>query len=361
MRTGKSIARLIGKALLILVVTVLVLYGIAYAAFADVRYITQAAIAEAKILRNRRPIAEVIADSATDARLRGKLLLVLAARGFAQDSLGFSVGETYTTYSQLDRDTLVIVLSAAPNDKLEAYTWSYPIVGRVPYKGFFTLEAAQREALQLQNAGMDTYLRTASAFSTLGWFNDPLLSTVVRADSVDLAGTIIHETLHSTIFLKGHVDFNESFAEFAGYRGAEAFFRSRGDSAGAQRASGRWRDILRLARFYDGLEARLKRVYASGVPGPQIQHARNEVFRDALELMAGAAAQQRVVPRAARVRHRARPVRPGAGTAWRQRAGDDRGDPARGGGRRGSVGGDDGAGRRTGSVMEYRSHRVRQP
>lgn len=287
MRTGKSILRRIGRALLAILLILVVLYGIAFAAFADVRYLTQAAIAEAKILRGRRPIAEVIADSATDPRVRGKLLLVVAARAFARDSLGLEVGETYTTYSQLERDTLVIVLSAAPNDKLEPYTWTWPIVGRVPYKGFFTLDAARREAQQLQDAGMDTYLRPASAFSTLGWFNDPLLSTVVREDSVELAGTIVHETLHNTIFVKGHVDFNESLAEFTGYRGAEAFFRSRGDSLSARRAAGRWRDILRLARFYDGLEARLRRVYASGVPGPQIQQARNEVFKDALLQMAG--------------------------------------------------------------------------
>jgi predicted aminopeptidase len=287
LRTGRAILKRLVRVGLIIAAILLVLYGIAYAALGDVRYLTQAAIAEAKILRNRRPIVEVIADSTTDARTRGKLLLVLAARAFAEDSLGLTVGETYTTYSQLDRDTLVIVLSAAPNDRLEAYTWSWPIVGRVPYKGFFRLEPAQREAAQLKDAGMDTYLRPASAFSTLGWFNDPLLSTVVREDSVELAATVIHETLHGTIFLKGHVDFNESLAEFTGYRGAEAFFRSRGDSASARRAAGRWRDILRLGRFYAALEQRLKRVYASGLPGPQIQVARGLIFRDALEQMAG--------------------------------------------------------------------------
>jgi predicted aminopeptidase len=287
MRTGRSILKRLFKVLLVLAIVLVVLYGIAYAALADVRYLTQAAIAEAKILRARRPIVEVITDSTTDARTRGKLLLVLAARAYAADSLGLTVGETYTTYTQLEHDTLVLVLSAAPNDRLEAYTWSWPVIGRVPYKGFFTLGPALREAAQLQDAGMDTYLRPASAFSTLGWFNDPLLSTVVREDSVELAATIIHETLHNTIFLKGHVDFNESLAEFTGYRGAEAFFRSRGDSAGARRAAGRWRDILRLARFYDALEVRLKRVYASGLPGPQIQQARGAIFRDALEQMAG--------------------------------------------------------------------------
>src|SRR5207253_796648 len=104
----------------------LLVYVLAFAAFADVRYVSRAALAEAQILRRRRPIAEVLADSATDAGTRRKLLLVMAARAFARDTLGLLVGETYTTYSQLDRDTLVLVLSAAPNDRLEPYTWSFP-------------------------------------------------------------------------------------------------------------------------------------------------------------------------------------------------------------------------------------------
>ncbi len=279
----RRLARVCGVLLVLLVLV----FALAYAIFADVRYLTRAAIAEAGILRHRRPIAEVVADSATDPVVRGKLLLVIAARAYAADSLGLAVGETYTTYTQLARDTLVLVLSAARNDRLEAYTWTYPIVGRVPYKGFFTLEPALREAQQLQHAGLDTYVRPAAAFSTLGWFNDPLLSTVVREDSVDLAATVIHETLHNTVFIKNHVDFNESLAEFTGYRGAEAFFRSRGDSVSARRAAARWRDILRLARFWDALAVRLERVYSSGATGPRIQQARSEVFAGALLQMAG--------------------------------------------------------------------------
>ncbi len=280
------------RALAVLAGALVLLFGLAYAAFADVRYITRAAIAEAGILRRRRPLAEVVADSTTDPRVRAKLLLVIAARAFARDSLGLTVGDTYTTYSQLDHDTLVLVLSAAPNDKLEPYTWTFPVVGRVPYKGFFSADDAESEARKLQRAGLDTWIRPASAFSTLGWFNDPLLSTVVRDDSSDLAATIIHETLHNTVFLKGHVDFNESLAEFTGYRGAEAFFRSRGDSVNARRSVARWRDIQRLARFYDLLAARLERIYRSGATGPQIQSARNEVFRDAMNQMAGSLAAE---------------------------------------------------------------------
>lgn len=273
-------------------VALALLYGAAWAAFADVRYVTQAAIAEAKILRGRRPIAKVVADPSTDAGTRGKLLLVMAVRAWAADSLGLAVGETYTTYTQLDRDTLVLVLSAAPNDKLESYTWTWPVIGRVPYKGFFTLDGALRAAQQLQNAGMDTYVRPAGAFSTLGWFNDPLLSTVLRADSVELAATVIHEVLHNTIFLRGQVDFNESLAEFTGYRGAEAFFRSRGDETSAARAAARWRDVLRLAQFWTVLCSRLERVYASGVPKPQIMQTRDLVFRDALAQLAGPLARE---------------------------------------------------------------------
>ena len=280
-------ARGVVRTLAVVALVLLAVFALAYAASADVRYITRAAIAEAQILRRRRPIAEVVVDSTTDARTRGKLLLVLAARAFAVDSLGLDAGETYTTYSQLDRDTLVIVLSAARSDTLAPYTWTYPIVGRVPYKGFFSLDLAREEAGRMERAGLDTYLRPASAFSTLGWFNDPLLSTALRADSADVASTVIHELLHNTLFVKDRVDFNESFAEFVGYRGAEQFFRSRGDSLNAARTMARWQDEQRLAQFYDNLIEQVERVYAAPVPAEQKRRAREALFQQARDRLAG--------------------------------------------------------------------------
>ncbi len=259
-----------------------------WAASADVRYLLRAAWAEAGILWRRTPIERVVADPRTDAATRGKLLLVLAARGFAASELGLKAGGTFTTYSTLDRDTLVLVLSAARSDRLEAYTWRYPIVGRVPYKGFFSFAEATREARKLERAGLDTYVRVANAFSTLGWFDDPLLSTVVAYDSATLAETVIHELTHSTVFARGHVDFNESFASFVGARGAEAFFRSRGDSVRARRVAAGWRDEVRLSRFYATLAGRLERLYATpGVNGPQMREARAGVFRLAAAELAG--------------------------------------------------------------------------
>ena len=147
------------------------------------RYLLRAGWEEGKILWRRRPIPDLIADGATPAPLRAKLQLVLDARAFAHDSLGLSTGESFTTYSRLDRDTLVLVLSGAYRDKLKARTWWFPIVGRVPYKGYFDFAAAKEAARDLTAQGFDARLGAASAFSTLGWFNDPLLPTTLSADA----------------------------------------------------------------------------------------------------------------------------------------------------------------------------------
>lgn len=253
----------------------------------DVRYVARAAVEEAGILWRRRPIVDVVADPATPPVTRGKLELVRAARGFAADSLGLLAGESFTTYATIARDTLVLVLSASRSDRLAEKRWIYPIVGSVPYKGFFSFDAALREARELEREGMDTYLRTADAFSTLGWFNDPLLSTMMDEDSIDLAATVIHELVHNTLFVPGHVDFNESFASFVGYRGAERFFQVRGEAPLAARAAARWRDQLRLGRFYQQLFEELEAIYAPGLAGPSVREQRQQVFRDAAAQLRG--------------------------------------------------------------------------
>ena len=131
------------------------------------RYLLRAGWEEGKILARRKPIVQLVADSATTPALRAKLALVLAARAYAHDSLSLKTGESFTTYSRLDRDTLVLVLSGAYGDKLKARTWWFPIVGRVPYKGYFDFAAAKEAERELTAQGFDARLGDASAFSTL--------------------------------------------------------------------------------------------------------------------------------------------------------------------------------------------------
>jgi predicted aminopeptidase len=217
------------------------------------RYLLRAAWEESRILLRRRPITEMVADSAVPAPTRERLRLVLDARKFAVERLGLRAGESFTTYSRLDRDTLVLVLAAAYRDRLEAYRWWFPVVGRLPYKGFFDPAAAHRARDQFRQRGFDTYLRPSSAFSTLGWFNDPLLSTTLRADTLDLVNTVIHELTHNTIFVKSQAEFNESFASFVGTYGASEFFRSRGQARAAERVLLEARDDHELALFWSRL------------------------------------------------------------------------------------------------------------
>ena len=157
------------------------------------------------------------------------------------------------TYSRIDRDTLVVVLSAAYRDRLRYKTWWFPIVGSVPYKGYFDVHDAKRAAAELSRDGFDAYLRPASAFSTLGYLEDPVLSTTIDEDSVELVNTVIHELTHNTFYASGQAVFNESFANFVGTRGAEWFYAARGDSARVALAREDWARQKTLGRFWSAV------------------------------------------------------------------------------------------------------------
>ena len=245
-------------------------------------YLRRAAWEEGKILSRRRPIPQLVADSTTSSELRAKLALVLAAREYAHDSLGLETGQSFTTYSRLDRDTLVLVLSGAYRDKLKARTWWFPVVGRVPYKGYFNFGAARAAERALTAEGFDARLGAASAFSTLGWFNDPLLPTTLRADSLSVANTVIHELTHNTFYAPGGAVFNESFANFVGARGAERFFRSRGQAVAAQTVVDRWEDEKVIGRFWASLYARVDSAFKR-LPGEEPAHVAARIaIRDSI-------------------------------------------------------------------------------
>lgn len=227
-------------------------------------YVLRAGYEEAKILWRRQPIEQMLQRGDLDPSTREKLELVLAVRTFARDTLHLRVGDSYGTLAQVDADQVVHVVSAAYQLRLQPYTWWFPIVGRVPYKGYFSQSDAQDEAACLERDGYDTYVRPSVAFSTLGWFADPLLSNLLRYDRATLANVIIHELLHNTAYIGGHADFDESFANFVGCRGAMLFFAGRDDRVALEQATTDWGDALVFSDFLVDFTTQLRAAYGNG-------------------------------------------------------------------------------------------------
>lgn len=274
------------RVIVALVAALMIGFSTAYVASGEVRYLTRAGLEETQILTDRKPIEKVLRNPKLDPAVRGQLELVLQARDAAA-GLGLDADKTFTQYTDVGRDTLLLVLSASPANCLCPVTWSYPIVGRVPYKGFFDPKMAHAAADKLEASGLDTYLRPSGAFSTLGWFNDPLLSTALGGDTVEIAALVFHELAHNTLYVKSATPFNETFAQMVGYRSAEAFFRERGDTVHAVRAADRWHDELVLGAFYDSLATRLDALYATRPDSAALAEGRTEAARWAREQLEG--------------------------------------------------------------------------
>jgi predicted aminopeptidase len=270
----------------------IVVVGVALISAPTACYLSRGAWEEAKILSRRQPIAELVGDPRTSKEAKEKLKVVLAAREYAKDSLKLRARDSFTTYSRLDHDTLVLLVSAAYRDTLKPYTWWFPIVGRVPYKGYFDFDAARRAAKDLAADGFDVYVRPSDAFSTLGFFNDPLLNTTLRGDSLSLANTVIHELTHNTFYASGQAPFNESFAMFVGARGGAAFFRSRGQEVAAAKLDAEWEDDKLLARFWARVINSLDSAYAAH-PGSKEDRI---AARDTVYLRARLALVQEIAP-----------------------------------------------------------------
>jgi len=248
-------------------------------------YVARAAYEEARILWKREPIETVLTQPDVAPAVKRKLQLVLDVREFAAERIGFRVGGSFRSISPVDGGSVVQLLTAAPRDRLEAYTWWFPIVGRVPYKGFFSKRAALATAEELEKDGYDTYVRPAIAFSTLGWFDDPLPSPLLKHDEITLAQVIFHELLHNTLFLAGETAFDESMATFAGYRAAVEFFcdGQRSVSEECRGATADWQDTLTISAFFAESLARLQKFYETKPTGAALEEGRQRAFAEIRE------------------------------------------------------------------------------
>jgi len=173
-------------------------------------------IGQFKVVWNARPVDEVMADPSTPDSIKQKLQLIGEVRRYAIDSLGLKDTDNYKTLFDQQGKEIMWVVTASGAYRLKEKKWEFPIVGSVPYKGFFNIEKAKKEKQRLEDEGWDVSVSNPSGWSTLGWFTDPILSDMLDKSEGDLASLIIHEMVHSTIFVKDSVSFNENLASFIG-------------------------------------------------------------------------------------------------------------------------------------------------
>ena len=230
-------------------------------------YLWHVTVGQASILLHERPVEEALHDPNLTPQEQHKLRLILAARSFAITQLGMHASGSYTTFVQLNRPYVSYNLSAAPPDALQPYLWRFPILGSMPYKGFFDKDYALHEQHALEEQGYDTYLRGVRAYSTLGYFNDPILSSMLVYDDTFLINTIIHEMLHQTVWFKGNISFNESLASFVGEHGTLAYLQQRygADAPEYQHYRALRADALVFEEYMDALIKRLDALYHESI------------------------------------------------------------------------------------------------
>lgn len=256
----------------------LLLSALPLAGCGTVGYYGQAVAGHFRLMSARVRVEEVIADPATPDAVRERLQVALAAREFAVTELGLPDNGSYTRYVSLDRSAVVYNVFAAPEFSLQAKTWCFPVAGCVVYRGYFDLARAEREAARYAAQGYDTWVGGAAAYSTLGRFEDPLLSTMLYRDDARLAGLLFHELAHQVVYVQDDSAFNEAFATAVEEEGVRRWL----GAAGREAEFAAWQRQRERTQAFESLlaatRARLQEVYASGRPAAEMRAAKAEVF-----------------------------------------------------------------------------------
>lgn len=254
------------------------------------QFYSQGVAGQMEILRKSRPNAAVIADASTTESLRKRLLLTAELCDFASRELALPGDSSYGKYADLGRKHVVFVLYAAPEFSLEPKTWRYPVVGEMDYRGYFKEEDAKAYADKLEASGYETYLGGTDAYSTLGFFHDPVLNTFAGYPEIDFAELIFHELTHRRVFRKGETTFNESLANAVAEEGVRRWLISKGRRADLADYEER---VIRRRDFYreiDTTRRELTDLYASNRPEAEMRKRKLAILA---ELKSRARALQR--------------------------------------------------------------------
>ncbi len=251
-------------------------------------YVLQQAGGQIRLLAARRPVEDVLADPATPAAARERLELIREARAWGEREIGLAHTDSYETYVDLEGRPVSWLVTACPPDSLDPETWWFPIVGRVPYLGFFDLDDARAERDDLRARGLDVNIRPVPAYSTLGWFSDPVFSTFVEWPAHSAIETVLHETTHATVWIPGSASLNESLADVVGEEGSVRFLREKfgADSAEVRAAAESRAEADRFHAFARELHAELKAAYARKLPRAEKLDLKAAIVRRARERFA---------------------------------------------------------------------------
>jgi predicted aminopeptidase len=247
---------------------------------ATLGYYGQSIGGQLEMLAKRRPIAELLDDPAVTDELKTRLALILQLRAFASDQLRLPDNDSYRSYADLERPYAVWNVYAAPELSLTPKEWCFPVVGCVAYRGYFAKHEAEAFAEELRAQGYDVHVGGVAAYSTLGWFHDPMLNTLIHRPIADLAGLMFHELAHQQVYVRDDSTFNESFATAVELEGARRWLAANGapgqldDYLAGKRAQGRFVALIMDYR------ARLAALYASEEPDEHKRAAKAKLFSE---------------------------------------------------------------------------------
>ena len=257
-------------------------------------YVTQAARGQVRILNAREPISHVLEDPAAPADLKQRLETVRAAREFASRELGLPDNKSYTSYADLKRDYVVWSVVATPEFSVEPREWCFPFVGCVQYRGYFSESQAEEFAAKLRSEGLEAIVNGVAAYSTLGKFNDPILSTMMSYGDDELASIMFHELSHQLVYIADDTSFNEAFAVTVEQEGLARWLKSRGrEQELARHLKRREREALGM-RIVSAYRGRLAALYASGADAGEMRRRKAELFAALVEELRSLAARHGV-------------------------------------------------------------------
>jgi predicted aminopeptidase len=241
-------------------------------------YLMQAADGEYRLLHARVPIAGLIDDPATQPALRARLTEVRAARDFASRELGLPDNESYRSYADIGRPFVVWNVVAAPEFSLHPKHWCFPVAGCVAYRGYFHERRARGLALELEARGFDVVVEGVPAYSTLGRFADPVISSMLRYGDDDLAATIFHELAHQLIYVRNDSEFNEAFATTVEEVGLRRWLEHQGAAERIGRFATRQEQEAALLALLRPARAQLAALYESGAPFGELRAGKQRIL-----------------------------------------------------------------------------------